>query len=323
LRASLGLKEEFPEIVGTSTPILEMLKTVHHLLDSEIPVLITGETGTGKELIARVLHYCGKRKEGPFVAVNSAALTESLLESEIFGHEKGAFTGASQARKGLFEEARNGTLFLDEIGDMPRSTQAKFLRVLQDGEFRRVGGNQVLHTNARVVLATNHNLQDLVESKTFREDLYYRVLGAQVHVPSLRDRKDDIPILAAHFLRAAAGAAGKNVRGISPEAIEVMKNFAWPGNVRQLKSEIERVVALIDHEWIVESDLSPAIRNVGETHEPGVSGSGPILREIERDVILQRLKSFDWNILLTAKSLGLTRNGLYSKMKLYGISKGA
>lgn len=322
MRASLGLREEFPEIVGSSTPVLEMLKTVHHLLDSDIPVLITGETGTGKELIARVLHYCGKRREGPFVAVNSAALTEGLLESEIFGHEKGAFTGATQMRRGLFEEAKNGTLFLDEIGDMPKSTQAKFLRVLQDGEYRRVGGSQALHTNARVVLATNRDLQDLVGNKSFREDLYYRVLGAQVHVPALRDRKEDIPILAAHFLRAAAGAAGKKIRGISPEAMEVLKQFSWPGNVRQLKSEIERIVALVEHEWILHSDLTPSIREARESQELDSSSPLATLKEAERDLILSRLESFDWSVQLAARSLGLTRNGLYSKMKLYGISKG-
>ena len=322
MRASLGLKEEFPEIVGSTGPVLEMLKTVHQLLDSDIHVLITGETGTGKELIARVLHYCGKRKEGPFVAVNSAALTEGLLESEIFGHEKGAFTGATQTRKGLFEEAQNGTLFLDEIGEMPKSMQAKFLRVLQDGEYRRVGGGQVLHTNARVVLATNRNLQELVENKIFREDLYYRVLGAQVHVPALHERQEDIPILAAHFLRAAAGAAGKKIRGISPGAMEVLKRFSWPGNVRQLKIEMERIVALIDHEWILESDLSPLIREVPEAVEPESTLVLPTLREAERNLILERLEVHNWSVQLAARSLGLTRNGLYSKMKLFGISKG-
>jgi DNA-binding NtrC family response regulator len=323
MRASLGLKDEFPEIVGTSPLMLDLLKSVHQLLDSDFPVLVTGETGTGKELIARVLHYCGKRRAGPFVAINSAALTEGLLESELFGHEKGSFTGATQMRKGLFEEARDGTLFLDEIGDMPRATQAKFLRVLQDGEFRRVGGNQILHSNARVVLATNRNLLEMVDQKQFREDLYYRVLGAQLHVPPLRDRQDDIPVLAAHFLRTAAGAARKKVRGISPEAMDVLKRCSWPGNVRQLKSEIERIVAMIDHEWILESDISKLTRDLSvipatEASLPG----GPLLKDVEREVILSRLKAYEWNIQLTARSLGLTRNGLYSKMKLYGISKG-
>lgn len=320
MRVSLGLKEEFPEIIGTSAPMLELLKVIRQLLDSDIPVLITGETGTGKELIARMLHYCGKRREGPFVVVNSAALPEGLLESEIFGHEKGSFTGATQTHKGLLEEAQGGTLFLDEIGDMPLNMQAKFLRALQDGEFRRVGGTQMLHTNARVVLATNRNLQIMVEDNKFREDLYYRVVGAQVHVPSLRERKDDIPVLAAHFLRTAAGTTRKTVRGISPEAMDLLKRYPWPGNVRQLKSEIERIVTLVDHEWVLNSDVSQVLTNVVLTNAESVA---PSLREVERDAILQRLRSLDWNVQLTARSLGLTRSGLYSKMKLYGISKTA
>lgn len=247
-------------------------------------------------------------------------MPEGLLESEIFGHEKGSFTGATQTHKGLLEEAQGGTLFLDEIGDMPMTMQAKFLRALQDGEFRRVGGNQILRTNARVVLATNRNLQSMVESNRFREDLYYRVVGAQVHVPSLRERKDDIAVLAAHFLRTAAGTARKTVRGISPEAMDLLKRYSWPGNVRQLKSEIERIVTLVDHEWVLESDVSQVLTDVGLTN---AESAAPPLREVERDAILQRLRSLDWNVQLTARSLGLTRSGLYSKIKLYGISKTA
>lgn len=323
MSATLGLNEKFPEIIGTSPPMLQLLKTVHQLLNNDLPVLITGETGTGKELIARVLHYCGKRREGPFVAINSAAITESLLESEIFGHEKGAFTGATQLRKGVFEEAADGTLFLDEISEMPRSTQAKFLRVLQDGEFRRVGGNETLRTNARVVLATNRNLEDLVEQKEFRDDLYYRIHGAQLHIPPLRARREDIPVLASHFLKITSAAARKSIRGFSPKAMDILKRYNWPGNVRQLKSEVERIVAFLDHEWILDMDITDMIREAVLAGQMETADNEITLRDAERELIVRRLNSFDWNIQMSARSLGLARNGLYSKMKLYGISKGS
>jgi Nif-specific regulatory protein len=315
LRESLGLSQ-FPEIIGTSEPMIEVFKTVHQLLDTEIPILITGDTGTGKELIARVLHFCGKRKNGPFVAVNCSALSKSLLESELFGHEKGSFTGAIQQKKGLFEEARHGTLFLDEIGDMPYSMQAKLLRVLQDGEFRRVGGNEVLQTDARVVLATNRNLQELVSANKFREDLYYRIKGIQIHLPSLKDRRQDIPLLASHFLKNAVTAARKKIVGYSPEALDLLKGYLWPGNVRQLKNEVERAVALTRNEWIQAEDLSPELRETIRAVPEEAT-----LREAEKGLIVERLKHYKWNIFHTAKSLGLTRNGLYGKMKLHGIPR--
>jgi DNA-binding NtrC family response regulator len=320
-RASLGLTKEFPEIVGNSKPILDLLKSLHRLLDSDLPVLITGETGTGKELVARVLHFCGKRKNGRFVAVNCSALTESLLESELFGHEKGSFTGATGLRRGLFEEANNGTLFLDEIGDMPHSLQAKFLRVLHDGEFRRVGGNATLGTNARIILATNRNLVERVKERQFREDLYYRIHVAQIPLPPLRDRKEDIPLLASYFLRAAVAQTGKKVRGLSPEALEMLKEYSWPGNVRQLKGEIERIVAFTEDEWILASDLDTQIAEPNLEPQVQKMEDASTLKEMERAAILSRLEACNWNIVLAARSLGVTRNGLYSKMKLYNISR--
>jgi DNA-binding NtrC family response regulator len=316
LRASLGLIH-FPEIIGKSESILRVLKMVQTLLETDLPILITGETGTGKELIARVLHFSGKRKNGPFLAVNCSALTKTLIESELFGHEKGSFTGAIQQKKGLFEQAKQGTLFLDEVGEMPPSMQVKLLRVLQEGEFRRVGGTETLRTDARVILATNRNLQEMIRQEKFREDLYYRIRGAQIHVPSLRERTQDIQLLASHFIKTAAAAARKKISGFSPEALELMKKYGWPGNVRQLKNEVERVVAFAQSEWIKPEDLDAEIRDFEKTAAP-TKGT---LKERERRIILEALKEHQWNILQTARSLGLTRNGLYGKMKLHGITQ--
>jgi transcriptional regulator with GAF, ATPase, and Fis domain/serine/threonine protein kinase len=316
LRASLGLLQ-FPEIIGTSEPMMKVLKTVNQLLGTELPVLITGETGTGKEMIARVLHFSGKRKNGEFLAVNCSAISKSLLESELFGHEKGSFTGAMAQKKGLFEQARGGTLFLDEIGEMPYSMQAKLLRVLQEGEFRRVGGNETLHSDVRLVLATNRNLQEMVKQERFRQDLFYRIKGAQVHLPALRERSQDIPLLISHFVESASKSTGRKIEGFSPEALELMKNYAWPGNIRQLKNEVERVVALAQTDWIRPEDLDEEIRQSSKTELPQKG----TLREKERQIIVDSLEENKWNIVQTAKTLGLTRNGLYGKMKLHGIPR--
>ncbi len=316
LRSSLGLSS-FPEIIGNSDALMSVLKSVHQLLNAEIPVLITGETGTGKELIARVLHYCGSRKSGSFIAINCSAITKTLLESELFGHEKGAFTGADSMKKGLFEQAKSGTLFLDEIGDMPHSMQAKLLRVLQEGEFRRVGGHETLRSNARIILATNRNLQQLVKKDQFREDLFYRIKGVQIQLPPLRERAEDIPLLATHFLRTSLLASRKRILGFTPETVECFKRYEWPGNARQLKNEVERVVALTEKEWIPLDEVDPEIR----TGKEFPARKTETLKEREKQIILEALQKNKWNILQTAKALGLTRNGLYGKMKMHGVSK--
>jgi len=318
LKATFGLKPEFPQMVGSSKAVGQVLREVQRLAGSQLPVLITGETGTGKELVARLIHYSGSRKGGPFVAINCSALTETLLESELFGHEKGAYTGAASARKGLFEEANAGTLLLDEIGDMPYLMQAKLLRVLHDGEFRRVGGNRSQHTNARILFATNRNLEELVKQKQFREDLYYRIRVAKIHLPPLRERGEDVAELASFFLKAGAATQHKRVRGFSPEAIELIKTYAWPGNVRQMKNEIDRMVAFVETEWITPQDFDPQIL---ETQGKTLSRNSETLRELERRMITERLKEHGWNIVHAAKSLGLARNGLYSKMRILGISE--
>jgi transcriptional regulator with GAF, ATPase, and Fis domain/serine/threonine protein kinase len=319
LRASFGLSQSFPEILAKSTVMMEIFKKMERLLDTDLPVLITGETGTGKELVARVIHYRSKRKNAPFVAVNCSALPKTLLESELFGHEKGAFTGATNIKLGLFEEAKNGTLFLDEIAEIPRSMQAKLLRVLQEGEFRRLGGNRTLHTNARVICATNSDLQVAVKKKRFREDLYYRIKRAHIHLPSLRERKEDIPILASHFLKSSAAIAQKKIQGFTAETIQAIKNYEWPGNVRELKNEIERVIAFTDQDWIRPAELEPYI--LSSNGKPKSSDDQQTLKEIEKRVLLQRLEESEWNVARAAKSLGLTRNGLYSKMKQFGITR--
>jgi len=319
LRNSLDLRKEFPEITGKSEAIKGILKAVQRLRDNDLPVLITGETGTGKELIARVLHFSGAKKNGPFVAVNCSAFSKDLLESELFGHEKGAFTGAIAQKKGLFEEANHGTLFLDEISETPLSMQAKLLRVLQGGEFRRVGGSQTLRSDARIVLATNRDLAKMVESRDFREDLYYRIQGVRIQVPPLRERREDIPLLAAEFLKDALTTSHRKIRGITSETLDLMKRYSWPGNVRQLKLEIDRIVALTENDWIHPDDLDPHIKNKSKKVS-SLGGDHPeSLSQIEKQLILDRLNEHGWNVIRTARSLGLSRHGLYSKMQRYCI----
>lgn len=317
---NLRLKEvenaSFPEFLGVSRAIMEVQRQIHKVLESDITVLITGETGTGKELVARVIHHRGTRRNGPFVAVNCSAFTKDLLESELFGHEKGAFTGAIQQKRGLFEQADTGTFFLDEIGEMPLEMQVKLLRVLESREYRRVGGVQTLHTSARLVLATNQDLESMVHAGTFREDLFYRIKGVQIRVPPLRERPDDIPVLAASFLKSAKLTTRRTIRGFSAGALDLMKAHAWPGNARQLKHEIERIVALSDAEWIEPDDFEPGIRG---TAQPAPNYSQESLRQIEKRAIVERLREHDGNVLNAARSLGLSRHGLYSKMKRFGI----
>lgn len=321
-----GLKESLcksvatPEIIAQSSIMLDALKNAHRLIPTDLPVLITGETGTGKEAIARLLHFEGKRKNGPFVAVNGSAFTDTLLESELFGHEKGSFTGATSQKKGMFEEAKGGTLFIDEIAELSAGMQSKLLRVLQEGEFRRVGGSATLKTDVRVIAATNKNLIDLNKQKRFREDLYYRIRGAQIHLPALRERTEDIAPLALHFLKNAAASARKKIRGMRPEAFTILKRYAWPGNVRELRNEMERVAAMSENEWIVPEDFDPQIlTEVNDTDRSSIEM--PTLRELEKQSILRRLERTGWNIHQTARSLGITRNGLYGKMTQYSIPR--
>jgi len=319
LRDWLELRKECPEMIGTSQAVADVLRTVQKVLNHNLPILITGETGTGKELVARILHYSGSRKKGPFVAVNCAAFSRELLESELFGHERGSFTGAFQQKKGVFEQAINGTLLLDEIGEMPLEMQAKLLRVLQGGEYRRIGGTATLSTDARVLLSTNRNLDEMVQQGKFREDLLYRIKVLEIHLPALRDRVEDIPLLSSAFLKEAAMACGKQFLGFTQQAFHVMKAYPWPGNVRQLKSEIERAAALSDADWIDVADLDPRIAQVFQADRFEKLSAGT-LAGIEKNLIISRLEESQWNVVSAAKSLGITRHGLYSKMKRYRVS---
>ncbi len=249
-------KEEYAEgIVGKSEPMQQVFKLIGQVSHSDATVLITGESGTGKELVARAIYHHSPRAAQPFMAINCAAIPENLLESELFGHEKGAFTGASERRIGKFEQCDKGTIFLDEIGDMPLTTQTKILRVLQNGEFQRVGGNQTLHADVRVIAATNKEAERLVAEKKFREDLFYRLNVVRIHLPPLRERAEDIPVLVDYFLQKL----GKH-KGIAPEALTLLQRHSWPGNVRELENVIERAAVMARGEALMPEDLPAEVR---------------------------------------------------------------
>jgi two-component system response regulator HydG len=290
---------------------------------SEANVLITGESGTGKELIARSLHLNSPRKDHPLVVVNCAAITETLLESELFGHEKGAFTGADRRREGRFMQADKGTILLDEIGEMSPTMQAKFLRVLQEKEIQRVGGDQVLPVDVRIVAATNRDLQGAVAQGLFREDLFYRLNVMPLHVPPLRQRREDIPLLARHFLEKYALRNRKIAKGFTPLAMDMLIKYDWPGNVRELENIVERAVILMTGEHITEKQLPSNIaRESASAPSAGTisiasAGDPRSLEEIERDAILETLKAADGNKSEAARRLGITRKTLHNKLKIY------
>jgi len=267
LRTELKGKYSFGNIIGQSGVMQDVFKSLSKVVDSNVTVLIQGESGTGKELIARATHFHSKsRADKPFVAVNCSALPESLLESELFGHEKGSFTGAAGKRIGKFEQADGGTIFLDEIGLMSPATQAKILRILQEREFERVGGNELIKVNVRVISATNKDLEEEMKHGGFREDLYYRLSVFPIKLPPLRERKEDIPLLTAHFIKKYNEQENKSVKDIHPDALELLLNYNWPGNVRELENAVERAVVLASDDNIASRDLPPAVRSIGEKH---------------------------------------------------------
>jgi DNA-binding NtrC family response regulator len=323
LRSELRGRYQFDNIIGQSGAIQEVKKAIARVLDSNVTVLITGESGTGKELVARAIHYNGRRKNRPFVAVNCSALPESLLESELFGHEKGAFTGATQRRIGKFEQANGGTIFLDEIGLMSPSTQAKILRVLQEREFERVGGNELVRVDVRIISATNRNLEEAMKKGEFREDLYYRISVFPIHLPPLRERKEDIPLLAAHFLKKYSEQEGKQVDSISPDALELMMAYNWPGNVRELENAIERAVVLATTHEITPKELPASVRALGEKriYESDQTLSSWI-EKLEEQALRQALLECEGNISETARRLGIGRATIYRKAKKYGLPIG-
>ncbi len=305
-------------MIGRTPAMRDLFRVIDRVADKDVPVSITGESGTGKELIARALHAASSRR-GPFVPVNCGAIPEALLESELFGHERGAFTGAVRAKPGLFEIARGGTIFLDEIGDMPLGMQVKLLRVLQTREFRRVGGTVDLASDARVVSATNRNLEELVRKGVFREDLWYRLNVVEMHLPPLRERRDDLPLLIDHLL--ASHARGADVR-LSKRALAALLDYAWPGNVRELDNELQRAIALAD--GVIEPDVLSSKVAGRVAHEPGEEPSDGTLKRTldrhERDVIRATLAEHGGRVAAAARALGLTRAGLYKKMHKLGLS---
>jgi len=360
LRRADALEEQLQgpdgELVGRSAAALRVNEFVKRVSPSDATVLLGGESGSGKEMVARAIHRASRRAKGPCVAVNCAALTESLIESELFGHEKGAFTGATEKKAGRFEMADRGTLFLDEVGELPLGLQTKFLRVLEERRFERVGGQKAIEVDVRVVAATNRDLSEMVKRGTFREDLFYRLSVIQIDVPPLRERLDDVPLLADHFLARFRSSAGRRISGFSPEALAVMQRHSWPGNVRELRNAIERAIVLGDRELIMPQDLPPQVHAANAAPRQRTSsptpplGSNSIslpavtidhspppatttnsrpaappppaaksLRELEKEGILAALAATGGNKAQAAAILEIDRSTLYKKLKDYEI----
>lgn len=315
-------KFEKGDMVVQSKKMKDILKTVDQIAQSSSAVLIEGESGTGKELVAHRIHELSTRRSGPFVAVHCASLTETLLGSELFGHEKGAFTGASERKTGRFERAHNGTLFLDEIGEISLDTQVKLLRVLQEGEFERVGGTKTIKVDVRLVCATNKNLLEEVKAGRFREDLYYRINVIYLKLPPLRERREDIALLAQSFVKSFAQANGRKISGISEEALAALQNYDWPGNIRELKNIIERMIVLSSSEELTIEQVPEDIRSGQGSHKtaPPSMFSGANLSDVEKAAIQQALIDVKGNKSLAAKKLGISRRTLYRKIDEYKLA---
>ena len=323
LKAQLG-SFDTGGIIGSSPAMRKLLEMLVMVAPSDATVLVAGESGTGKELIARAIHGNSRRNSGPFVAVNCAALSENLLESELFGHEKGAFTGADKRREGHFAHADGGTLFLDEIGEISAAMQVKLLRVIQEREFQRVGGDQNVRVDVRLVAATNKDLEKEVEAGNFRQDLFFRLNVVTLDMPTLRERVEDIPLLAAHFLSIFSEKNHKQIKGFTPSAMDCLLKHSWPGNVRELENVVERAVVLLVGEYISERELPPALLPCdgkdGQAGAAPASLAGMSLDEVERLAILETLDSCGGNKSEAARRLGVTRKTLHSKLARYGLS---
>jgi two-component system nitrogen regulation response regulator NtrX len=315
------------EIVGKSYAIRSLIEKIEKVAATPARVLVTGENGTGKELVARALHRQSPRKAKPFVEVNCAAIPSELIESELFGHMKGSFTGAVQDRAGKFEQADTGTLFLDEIGDMSVSAQAKVLRVLQDGVVTRIGGSKPVQVDVRVLAATNKNLEEEIAGGRFREDLYYRLNVVPLHVPPLRERREDLPLLVQHFVSVLSEREGMTPRAFAPEALERLGQYDWPGNVRELRNTIERLLILASGPRIGAADVD---RLVGKRAVEDSAGLGSLLEcrtfeefkaAAERAFLLAKLREHDWNVSETARLLDMPRSNLYKKIERYGLTR--
>jgi DNA-binding NtrC family response regulator len=321
LKSQLDLRFGLENVIGHDRRMLRIFDLIESVADTKTTILITGESGTGKSMVARAIHRRSSRRDQPFVEVACGALPETLLESELFGHAAGSFTGATGDRVGKFKQADGGTIFLDEIGTASPGLQVKLLRVLQDFEFEQVGGSKTFRVDARVILATNEELSRLVAEGRFRQDLYYRVNVINIELPSLRDRISDIPLLAKHFLARVCEDSGKKVRGFSEEALRAMQAYRWPGNVRELQNVVERAVLLGKSDTVRVEDLPPVLLAASPMPiEPlGSRTLKQALEAPERQIILEVLESHHWNRQLTAEQLGINRTTLYKKMKRLGL----
>jgi DNA-binding NtrC family response regulator len=332
LKRKLEGKFEVEGIIGQDPAIQEVIRMMRKVAPSNSTVLIQGESGTGKEVVARGIHRLSPRAQRQFVAINCSAIPDTLIENEFFGHERGAFTGATERKQGLFEAADKSTLFLDEIADLPQGLQAKILRVLQEREVRRVGGNESFHVDVRLVAATNKSLAEEVSEARFREDLYYRINVVTITLPPLRDRRGDIPLLANHALAKFGHLAESRVKEIDREAMEVLLDYSWPGNVRQLESAIERAILLCEGETVMPRDLP---QEVLARKTPSKSGERPVrsdgfdipsegmnFENFERDLILQAMEKSDWVIAKAAKMLGMSYRTLQYRLDKFGLKRG-
>ncbi|OQY54009.1 MAG: two-component system response regulator [Desulfobacteraceae bacterium 4572_88] len=323
LRETLGKHFDRQNIIGRSTVMVRLLETVAQIAPSEATVIISGESGTGKELIAGAIHFNSPRKDGPFIKINCAAITETLLESELFGHEKGSFTGAERKKKGRFLQAHCGSLFLDEVGEMPPAMQVKLLRVLQEREITPVGSEQTLKVDVRLIVATNRNLADMIRDGTFREDLYYRLNVVNLELAPLRERQEDIPLLVQHFLNHFSEKNHKQISGYTPQAMDHLIRYEWPGNIRELMNVVERGIILSRSEYLDENDI-PFVEKSGAGDSDdapfplAITGDVP-LEEVEKAAILKTLESAAGNKSETARRLGITRRTLHQKLKKYGV----
>jgi two-component system response regulator HydG len=319
LKERLAEKFDSQNMIGRSAPMIKLLEVAAQVAATEATVLITGESGTGKEMIANAVHYNSPRKDAPFIKINCAALTESLLESELFGHEKGAFTGADKRREGKFRQADGGSIFLDEVSEMSAAMQVKLLRVLQERELTRVGGAEVIAVNVRVIAASNKDLKKAMDQKRFREDLFYRLNVVALNVPQLKDRKEDIPLLAQHFLQMFASKNKKKIKGFTPQSMEKLVKYAWPGNVRELMNAVERAVVLSRSEYLDADELALLMADspiASGSDQLGLPGNMP-LDEVEKRSILGAINSCSGNKSEAARRLGITRKTLRKKLDKY------
>lgn len=330
LKSREAERSRYADIIGQSAPMQNVYSLIEKVADSDVPVLINGESGTGKELVARALHYQSSRKDKMFVVQNCSAFNDNLLESELFGHVKGAFTGAIRDKEGLFEIADGGTFFLDELGEMSAALQVKLLRVVQEGTFTPVGGTKQKQVNVRVVAATHRNLYQMVEKGTFREDLYYRLNVVNIKLPALRDRVEDLPLLISFFLEHIGSKKNQSKKTLTQDAVNLLTAYRWPGNIRELQNELERVVLLsgkeekIDAAYISDhirdrkEEGAASVKNVSTAKDGNLKDA---VEELEKDMILAALNALDWNKSEAAKKLGISRTSLIAKVQEYNLEK--